>query len=114
MTGIRCFVAVDLPGDMREEIGRLQSRIATEGLRLVRPELVHITIKFLGDVPETGMEKLKEALAAVRASPFAARVAGMGVFPGRSVRVVWLGLEGDFTILSDKVEAALEASGLSS
>lgn len=111
MTGIRCFVAVDLPADMREEIGRLQSSIATEGLRLVRPELVHITIKFLGDVPETGIGRVKEALAAVRASPFTARVAGMGAFPSRSVRVVWLGLEGDFTILSDKVQAALKPLG---
>ena len=52
MTGIRCFVAVELPAPMREEIGRLQGQIAVEGLRPVRPELVHVTIKFLGDVPE--------------------------------------------------------------
>ena len=49
---MRCFVAVELPLAMREEIGRLHSRIATEGLRLVRPDLVHVTIKFLGDVPQ--------------------------------------------------------------
>ena len=52
MTGIRCFVAVDLPREMRDEIGRLQGQIATEGMRLVRPELVHVTIKFLGDDAE--------------------------------------------------------------
>ena len=57
MTGIRCFVAVDLPEEMRDEIGRLQSQIATKGLRLVRPELVHITIKFLGDVPEAKVDQ---------------------------------------------------------
>ncbi|MFZ2832584.1 MAG: RNA 2',3'-cyclic phosphodiesterase [Methanothrix sp.] len=111
MTGIRCFVAVDLPEEMREEIGRLEEGIATAGLRLVRPELVHITIKFLGDVPEGGVGRVKEALATVKAAPFAARLTGMGAFPGRSVRVVWLGLEGDFTSLSDKVEAALGPLG---
>ena len=96
MTGIRCFIAVDVPQEMREQIGLLEGSIATEGLRLVRPELVHVTLKFLGDVPEAKVKRVKEALAAIKLAPFTARVAGMGAFPGRSVRVVWLGLEGDF------------------
>ena len=107
MTGIRCFVAVDLPGEMLDAIGRLQSQIATEGLRLVRPELVHVTIKFLGDVPEAKLERVKEALSKVVMAPFPAHVAGMGTFPGRDVRVVWLGLEGDFEGLYELVESAL-------
>jgi len=111
MTGIRCFVAVDLPDEMREEIGRLQSGIATQGLRLVRPELVHVTIKFLGDVPEEKVDRVKEALSTVKAAPFTARVRGMGAFPGRSVRVVWLGLESDFSGLYNKVEEALKLLG---
>ena len=111
MTGIRCFVAVDLPEEMREKVGPLQSKIATEGLRLVRPDLVHVTIKFLGDVPAEKVERVKKALAAVRAAPFTARLVGLGAFPGRSVRVVWLGLEGDFSQLSAEVEAATESLG---
>lgn len=111
MTGIRCFVAVDLPEEMREKVGPPQSKIATEGLRLVRPDLVHVTIKFLGDVPAEKVERVKKALAAVRAAPFTARLVGMGAFPGRSVRVVWLGLEGDFSLLSANVQAATESLG---
>lgn len=111
MTGIRCFVAVDIPQEMREQIGLLEGSIATEGLRLVRPELVHVTLKFLGDVPDSKVERVKEALAAVKPAPFTARVAGMGAFPGRSVRVVWLGLEGDFSPLYRKVETALTPLG---
>jgi len=111
MTGIRCFVAVDLPAHMREEIGRLQSQIATEGLRLVRPELVHVTLRFLGDVPEGRIKKVAEALRGVRARPFAAQVRGMGAFPGRTVRVIWLGLEGNFEALYHGVEAKLAPFG---
>ena len=111
MTGVRCFVAVDLPAQMREEIGRLQSQIATEGLRLVRPELVHITLKFLGEVPEEEAEKVAEALRGVRVAPFAARVRGMGAFPGKTIRVIWLGLEGNFEELYQDVEAALAPFG---
>ncbi|OPY48577.1 MAG: 2',5' RNA ligase family [Methanosaeta sp. PtaU1.Bin112] len=111
MTGLRCFVAVELPSSMREEIGRLQSQIATKGLRLVRPELVHVTIKFLGDVPREDIGLVTEALGKVKASPFPARVLGMGAFSGRAVRVVWLGLTGDFQELYRNVEQALRPLG---
>jgi len=111
MTEIRCFVAVDLPEGMREEIGRIQSRIATEGLRLVRLELVHITLKFLGEVPEERVARIVEALNGIRTPPFSARVKGMGAFPDRSIRVVWLGLEGNFDLLYEKVEASLAPLG---
>jgi 2'-5' RNA ligase len=111
MTGVRCFVAVELPRPIREEIGRLQSRIATNGLRLVKPELVHVTIKFLGDVPQEKVRLVSEALGRVKAAPFPARVLGMGAFPGKSVRVVWLGLEGNFQELYLNVEQALKPLG---
>jgi len=111
MTGIRCFVAVELPEEMRDEIGRLQSQIATKGLRLVQPELVHITIKFLGDVPDEKVERAIDALSKVKIAPFPAHVAGMGTFPGRDVRVVWLGLEGNFEELFQSVESTLNTIG---
>jgi 2'-5' RNA ligase len=96
---------------MREEIGRLQSRIATDGLRLVKPELVHVTIKFLGDVPEENVGPVTEALGRVRFAPFPVRVLGMGAFPGRAVRVVWLSLTGNFQELYLNVEQALQPLG---
>ena len=108
---MRCFVAVELPSHMREEIGRLQSRIATDGLRLVKPELVHVTIKFLGDVPQGNVGPVTEALGRVTFAPFPVRVLGMGAFPGRAVRVVWLGLAGNFQELYLNVEQALKPLG---
>jgi 2'-5' RNA ligase len=111
MTEVRCFVAVDLPESMREEVGRLQRQIALEGLRLVRPELVHVTLKFLGEVPEEMIRPITQALGEVKGRPFQAGVKGMGAFPGRSIRVVWLGLEGDFPSLQAKVEAAIQPLG---
>ena len=107
MTGVRCFVAVELPLTMREEMGRLNSSIATDGLRLVRPELMHITMKFLGDVPQERVGAVAEALGRVKAAPFSVQVKGIGSFPGRAVRVVWLGLAGDFRELYGGIERAL-------
>ncbi|HNX40064.1 MAG TPA: RNA 2',3'-cyclic phosphodiesterase [Methanothrix sp.] len=114
MAGIRCFVAVELPPAMREEIGRLQAGIATEGLRLVKPDLLHITLKFLGDVPEAKIGRVGDALAGIAAAPFPVHVRGTGSFPGRSIRVVWLGLEGELQELYQKVESALLPLGFAS
>lgn len=111
MTGVRSFVAVDMPSSMRTGIEGIQKEIATEGLRLVRPELVHVTLKFLGDVPENRIDKLSEALRSISMAPFTAQVKGIGAFPGRSIRVVWLGLEGNFEELYQKVEDALAPLG---
>jgi 2'-5' RNA ligase len=111
MTDIRCFVAVELPAAMRDDIGRVQRDISIPGLRLVRPELVHVTLKFLGEVPESRVEKVARALSEIKAQPFAASVRGMGAFPGRSIRVVWLGLEGDFQGLYQKIEEKLRPLG---
>jgi 2'-5' RNA ligase len=111
MTEVRCFVAVDLPESMREEVGRLQQQISLQGLRLVRPELVHVTLKFLGEVPEEMVHPITQALEGVQGRSFQAGVKGMGAFPGRSIRVVWLGLEGDFQGLQQKIEAALRPLG---
>jgi len=111
MTEVRCFVAVDLPESMHEEVGRLQQQIALEGLRLVRPELVHVTLKFLGEVPEGMIGAISQALESVKGRPFRGGVKGMGAFPGRSIRVVWLGLEGEFESLQQKIEAALRPLG---
>jgi len=111
MTGIRCFVAVELPKSMREEIGRVNGSIATEGLRLVRPELMHITMKFLGDVPQGMVGKVSEALGRVRAAPISVQVKGIGSFPGRAVRVVWLGLNADFRKLHEGIECELKPLG---
>ena len=53
-------------------------------------------MKFLGDVPAERIEGIIQALRSIKVAPFTAQVRGMGAFPGRSIRVVWLGLEGNF------------------
>jgi len=109
--GIRSFVAVEIPASIRNEIAKLQEEIDLPGVRLVNPDLIHVTIKFLGDVPPFKVDRVVEALRAVNLPAFTARVAGIGAFPGRSIRVVWIGAEGDFEPLFSAVEDALAPLG---
>jgi 2'-5' RNA ligase len=109
--GVRCFVAVDLPDSMRDEIAKVQEEIDLPGVRLVKPGLIHVTLKFLGDVPLSKVDRVVEVLSSVKRPAFTAKVRGMGAFPGRSIRVVWIGAEGELEELFRAVEAALSPLG---
>jgi len=93
MTDTRCFVAVELPESMREEIGRIEADLKVPGLRLVKPGLCHVTLKFLGEVPEKKAQKAMEALKGVKTAPFDLKVAGVGTFPRQVHQGGLVGLE---------------------
>jgi 2'-5' RNA ligase len=93
---LRAFVAFELDERLRAAIAALQDRLrALAGLRLVRPEGVHLTLRFLGWCTRPQLEAIapRVAAAATACPPFEARVAGLGTFPQRGApRVLWLGV----------------------
>lgn len=109
---IRTFIAVELPDSMKKAIEALQQEIDFKGLKLVEPQLVHVTLKFLGDIPPAQVEPVANALSHIDCKPFTARIAGVGVFPNPSyMKVVWLGAHGDFEHLHAEVESVLKGLG---
>ncbi|MDA8085424.1 MAG: RNA 2',3'-cyclic phosphodiesterase, partial [Nitrospiraceae bacterium] len=114
---VRCFVAVEIPGDIRERIERETAflRRSRADVKWVPAENLHFTVKFLGGVPEEEIPGLVRILTeAVRQTkPFEIEIAGAGVFPGtRSPRVFWVGAreegpESRFRGLAEVVEDAL-------
>ena len=98
MQGVRCFVAIELPDPVRRRLGDLQERLARQcrGVRWVRPDAIHVTLKFLGDVPDAQLAPVSEAVSDVASQcmPFEFEVRSAGCFPPqRSARVVWAGVE---------------------
>lgn len=94
---MRLFVAFELPDSMREEAGRwiAEVRRGLPPARWVRPEGLHLTLKFLGETAEDALGGLGAALApAFAAAPaLTARLADGGCFPpGRPARVAWIGV----------------------
>ncbi len=106
---LRLFVAVDPPEPVRRrlaaleaELRRLAARHAGE-VRWVDPESVHLTLQFLGAVPEERVEPVAAALAAAAAAgrPLALEVRGAGGFPSaRRPRVLWAGVAGEVEALA--------------
>jgi len=89
---------LSFPELLDQAIGDLQARLRPRlgGIRLVRPEGIHLTLRFLGDTSPAQVETLRPRLVAAAAEcpPAEARVAGLGTFPERgSPRVLWLELE---------------------
>ena len=90
---MRVFAAVDVddPGIL-EAIARVQESLRVQA-RPVRPELLHFTLRFLGEIPEEAASEAAEALSGVRFSRFDVRVRGVGAFPSPArPRVIWAGV----------------------
>ena len=95
----RLFICVNLSDILKEQISEYlySARRNYRTIKWVRPENLHITLKFLGDTPVNKVDKIKEILSYVAESnsEFTLELSGTGVFPGLNrPRVVWLGISG--------------------
>jgi 2'-5' RNA ligase len=111
LTTVRAFVALPLPDTTLRVIGKLQQELATAlpGIRWVKPETIHLTLAFLGDIAEDSLEKLGTSMLSIGGlqPPVTAAFSGVGAFPSLSrPRVVWLGLDGGNTL--KRLHEALE------
>jgi len=124
---VRCFVAVAIPGAVRAALGDVQAslRDRLHGARWVRPEGIHLTLRFLGEIDETMRDSLGKSLRdpVKRCGPaFALRIGGVGTFPPRGrPRVLWIGLESPvddpqaldrLAVLQSSLERTVHAAGL--
>ncbi len=96
---MRVFVSIDINEETRQRLIDVQKKLSRTGarLKLVEPENIHLTIKFLGEVEEVKVPSIEEALqhATAGTKPFEMVVSGIGVFPNQNyVRVVWAGVSG--------------------
>jgi len=117
---MRLFVAADLPRDLRDRLAAIQVQGRTWPLpvRWVRPEGIHLTFKFLGEVAPDRVGAIHEALESARHStaPFFLTTAGTGSFPEHGQpQVLWIGIGGDLESsarLQTAIESALVGIGL--
>jgi len=114
---LRLFIAIPIPEPVREEMLRVQRELqplARPGaVRWTRPDQIHLTLRFLGDVPAARVNALKESInAACRGvRPMQLRAEGIGFFPNdHSPRVMWGGIneaEGLLIDLQRRIETAV-------
>jgi RNA 2',3'-cyclic 3'-phosphodiesterase len=118
---LRVFCAVELPAEVRAaaaaHAARLRRDFPDTHASWVRPEGLHVTLKFIGEVAAPRVEALASAAAAAAEgfAPFGLSVEEAGTFPPRgAARVLWLGLRdesGGLARLQRRLEAECEAAG---
>ena len=113
---IRVFLAVELSTNIQEKLFALQQQLKgiLPPINWVRPESIHLTLKFLGYVEPSLVSPLFSALEPLgeKYAPFSVDVQGLGVFPQvKHPRIVWVGLAGNTQALHDlvfEIDAELE------
>jgi len=116
----RVFCAIDLPPDLKQKLANHISHLRqATGVKAgwMRPDNIHLTIKFLGEIPVSAVEKLSLAVAraVTHLAPFKLTAENCGVFPTHGPpRVLWLGITDDgkrLARLHERLEEECEAAG---
>jgi 2'-5' RNA ligase len=95
---MRLFVAIDLEDPIRQKVVRFVEGVTgfAPEVRWMKPDALHLTLKFIGEFPEAKLGNLKAELANVQSEPFDVSFAGTGFFPtAKSARVFWVGIKAD-------------------
>jgi RNA 2',3'-cyclic 3'-phosphodiesterase len=120
---VRLFVALEIPAAVRDnlsaflrELRELSARVADKRPRWVRPENLHLTLKFIGEADAAKLESIRAALAMVRSNaPVELRFRGLGFFPNeKHARVFWVGLNPspNLAALAGDIDVALATLGI--
>jgi 2'-5' RNA ligase len=122
MQDLRTFVAIDLGENLAKGLAALERQLrelpGANGVRWVAVANIHLTLKFMGDIPQGRVDELGETVATAAAGTggLELHANGVGCFPdARRPRVVWVGLTGDVSRLSalaSRIENALAAKGI--
>jgi len=117
---IRSFIAIELPEEAKEGLARLRSELERDEHKFVKwvaPGGIHLTLKFLGNIPSKRVAEITEAIeeATQGISPFNLEISGLGAFPSlKQARVFWVGIGGEVDKLSrlqQNIDSALAILG---
>lgn len=120
MNTLRAFIAVEMPSPVVDAIRQQQQVLKRNDtdLRWVRPENLHLTLRFLGDISPAAIGTVQTAMerSIYKQRPFSLMLKGGGVFPGvKRPRVMWVGIEGEVDALGNlhrQLTACLAEQGI--
>ena len=114
---MRIFIALDIDDGIRERIARFVEGVRgfAPDARWVRPESLHVTLKFIGEKSSEAVDEIKRALESIQGRAVEVRFRGYGFFPSaKAPRVFWLGVEAgpQLASLATAVDEAMAALGI--
>jgi RNA 2',3'-cyclic 3'-phosphodiesterase len=114
---MRIFVALDIDDDIRQRILRFMEGVRgfAPDARWVRPESLHVTLKFIGEKPAQAVDEIKRALSSAQSETFDLAVRAYGFFPtAKAARVFWVGIESgpQLAALAKKIDEITSTLGI--
>jgi len=94
---MRVFIGIDIPDSIKDEIekrviSKLKNKL--DNARFVKKDSLHLTLKFIGEVSDDKLEKIKSSLKGITFSPFKVFLSEIGFFPDKKrPRVMWIGVK---------------------
>jgi len=89
----RCFISINLPQEVVEEIVKIQKQLEKQNLftgKFTEPENLHLTLKFLGEIDEEKIGEIKKKLSKIKLNSFEAELKNCGFFDNYKNGVVWI------------------------
>jgi 2'-5' RNA ligase len=115
---LRSFIAIELPETVKSAFAELQGELKKTGadIRWVKPENIHLTLKFLGDIEEESTGSIIHVIKGTcsRFEPLTLEIRGVGVFPNaKSPRVIWAGVNCNTALaeIRNSIEEGLSSLG---
>lgn len=117
---IRCFIAIPLTQEIKEELVNIQEKLkkSDAGVKWVSPDSIHLTLKFLGDIPRIRLSSVSKMIKEVahKKTWFEMSLSSLGAFPSiEKPRIVWIGIENgqeELKELAEKLDIKLRSIGL--
>jgi len=114
---MRLFIALDIDDAIRQRLTRFVEGVRgfAPDARWVKPESLHVTLKFIGEQPDAVVENIKRALASISAPSTEINFRGYGFFPSpKSARVFWIGMEAgaQLAALAAAIDEKMAALGI--
>jgi len=111
---MRTFIAIELPQEIKSALSNIQAELkqAHADVKWVKPENIHLTLKFLGEIDETLVEKICAILEGIarQNTPFNLSLSDLGAFPKLNYpRVIWIGVTNDQPVVKIAEEIEKEA-----
>jgi 2'-5' RNA ligase len=95
---MRAFIAIELPQEIKDSLSKIQEQLKKAGgdVKWVLPKNIHLTLKFLGEIDNTKLNKINEIIEDVikGKNSFQVRISSIGAFPKINFpRVIWIGID---------------------
>jgi len=104
---MRIFISLEIPEEVKEEILRIQKEIPEFSGKKTEPENMHLTLKFLGDISEHEVEKVKSKLKEIKLEKFESEIVNLGVFNQNFIKIIWVHLD-NCNKLQEEIDTKLE------